>query len=165
MLASIATGITKFDIDMARIKAVADYQFGKGTASILFDGKVTLVKSKTTEKIRNVLVDGAHVLSMRANDGFFTLRPEGAKRLRKGFAPPRMRVIVNRDSVEFNREGKSVFCNFVIDCDEDVRPNDEVLVVDESDNLVAIGRAMLTRDEMVAFKKGLAVKVREGVNG
>lgn len=165
MLASIARGTSKFDIDMARIRAVADYQFGRGTSSILFDGKVTLVKSKTTEKIRNVLVDGAHVLSMRANDGFFTLRPEGAKRLRKGFAPPRLRVIVDKDSAEFNREGKNVFCGFMLDCDEDIRPYDEVLVVDESDNLVAIGRAMLTKDEMVAFKKGLAVKVREGVTG
>jgi 7-cyano-7-deazaguanine tRNA-ribosyltransferase len=53
----------------------------------------------------------------------------------------------------------------VHECDEDIRPYDEVLVVDELDNLAAIGRAMLTKDEMLAFKKGLAVKVREGVTG
>lgn len=163
ILASIAGGTSKFDIDMARIRAVADYQFGKGASSILFDGKVTLVKSKATEKIRNVHVRGDHVLSMRANDGFFTVRPKGAERLRKGFMPPRLRVIVNKDSAEFNRAGKNVFCGFVIDCDEDIRPYDEVLVVDESDDLVAIGRTMMTRGEMLAFKKGLAVKVREGI--
>ncbi len=40
---------------------------------------------------------------------------------------------------------------------------DEVMVVDSKDELIAIGRALLVRDEMMALKKGLAVKVREGV--
>jgi len=159
----IARGTSKFDIDMSRIRAVADYQFGEGASSVLFDGEVKLVKSKTTLRIRNVLVDGAHVLSMRADDGFFTLRPEGARRLRNGFASPKLRVIVNKDSAEFNRQGKNVFCGFVLDCDDDIVPFDEVIVVDESDTIVAVGRAMLTRTEMLAFKKGLAVKVREGI--
>jgi len=35
-------------------------------------------------------------------------------------------------------------------------------VVDKDDRLVAIGRAQMTRDEMMAFQKGVAVKVREG---
>ena len=53
-------------------------------------------------------MDGEHVLSMRANDGLFTLRPSGAVRLMKGFPSPRLRVVVNEDSVPFNREGKNV---------------------------------------------------------
>jgi 7-cyano-7-deazaguanine tRNA-ribosyltransferase len=108
-------------------------------------------------------VDGAHILSLRAPDGFFTLRPAGAERLRRGFPSPRLRVIVNADSVEFNQEGKNVFCQFVKDCDPDLVPMDEVLVVDENDRLVALGRALLVRQEMLTIKKGLAVKVREGV--
>ena len=163
MLGTLDGNRSKFDIDLARVRAVADYQFGKGAASVLLDGKVDLVKSKNTDKIRNVLVDGAHILSLRAPDGFFTLRPAGAERLRRGFPSPRLRVIVNADSVEFNQEGKNVFCQFVKDCDPDLVPMDEVLVVDENDRLVALGRALLVRQEMLTIKKGLAVKVREGV--
>jgi hypothetical protein len=40
-----------------------------------------IVKSKNTGKIRNVLVDGKHVVSMRAPDGLFTLRPDGARKV------------------------------------------------------------------------------------
>jgi len=40
---------------------------------------------------------------------------------------------------------------------------EEVLVVDGNDKLVAVGRAMLVRDEMLSFRKGIAVKVRDGV--
>jgi 7-cyano-7-deazaguanine tRNA-ribosyltransferase len=148
---------------LARVRAVADYQFGKGAADLLLDGQVELKKSETTGKIRNVLVDKEHVLSMRANDGFFTLRPPGAVRLKKGFAAPKLRVVVKDDAIPFNREGKNVFSAFVQECDPEVRPMDEVLVVDSSDELVALGRALLTREEMLAFRSGIAVKVREGI--
>lgn len=161
-LKMFSQGKGTFDIDMARVRAVADYQFGKGAADALMDGKVTLVKSKNVDRIRNVLVDGEHILSMRAEDGFYTLRPPGAKRLLKGLPAPRQRVVVQDDSIEFNRQGKNVFCSFVADADSEIRLQDEVLVVDKNDVLVAIGRAQLTRAEMLAFKKGIAVKVREG---
>ena len=162
-LAMMCEEAPKFDIDQARVKAVADMQFGRGAGAALLEGRVELKKSENTGKIRNVLVDGEHILSMRANDGFFTLKPAGAERLRKAFSAPRLRVRVKEDSVPFNREGKNVFCTFVDDCDPDVRPMDEVLVVNASDELVAVGRAQLTRDEMFAFKAGIAVKVRDGV--
>lgn len=152
-----------FDLDMARMRAVADYQFGKGAASLLLGGKVELVKSKNVDKVRNVMVDGEHVLSLRAPDGFFTLRPAGARRLMRGFPSPRLRVIVAQDSVEFNQQGMNVFCQFVRECDPELVPMDEVMVVDEEDRLVAIGRALLVREEMLSIRKGLAVKVREGV--
>ncbi len=163
MLSSLSGEKSDFDIDVAKVRAVADYQFGKGAADALFDGKMQIVKSKNTDKIRNVLVDGQHVVSMRAPDGLFTLRPAGAKKLQKKFPSPRMRVIVNADSAEFNKEGKNVFGGFVLDCDPELIPMDEVLVVNEADELIAIGRTVLVRNEMLAVKKGLVVKVREAV--
>ncbi len=156
-------GPSNFDIDSARIKAVANYQFGRDASNYLFNEQVVLAKSKTTGKIRNVMVGGDHILSMRAGDGFFTMHAGAAIRLMRAWSPPKMRVIVQDDSVPFNREGRNVFCGFVLDCDPNLRPMDEVMVVDAADNLIAIGRAMLTRDEMLSFKKGVAVKVREGI--
>lgn len=161
-LRMFSQGKGTFDIDMARVRAVADYQFGSGAADALLNGEVGLVKSKNVDRIRNVLVDGEHVVSMRAEDGFFTLRPPGARRLLAGIPAPGMRVVVHEDAVEFNKQGRNVFCSFVVDADPDIRPQDEVMVVDKDDRLVAIGRAQMTRDEMMAFQKGVAVKVREG---
>ncbi|MDO5854077.1 MAG: tRNA guanosine(15) transglycosylase TgtA, partial [Thermoplasmata archaeon] len=54
------------DADLIRAKAVARYQFGLEAAEALFRGPVELVKSRKTGKIRNVISDGEHVLSMRA---------------------------------------------------------------------------------------------------
>ncbi len=164
ILNSIGNNKSSFDIDMQRVKSVSDMQFGKGAGEVLIKGNVELVKSKNTGKIRNVISDGEHVLSMRASDGMFTLKIPGAKRLHKGFKTPNLRVMVEDDSVEFNREGKNVFAKFVMDCDEELRPLDEALVVDKNDELVAVGRALMNREEMLSFDIGIAVKIREGIS-
>jgi len=70
---------------------------------------------------------------------------------------------VDDDSAEFNRLGKNVFAGFVLRADENLRPGDECLVTDAEDNLVAVGRVVLTAAEMMDFGKGIAVKVRDGI--
>lgn len=152
-----------FDIDARRIRAVADFQFGKGAADALLSGEIELVKSKKTGRIRNVIVEGQHVLSMRATDGFYTLKPEGAKLLHAAFPAPKLRVKVLTETTEFNREGKNVMAKFVLDCDENLAIGDECLVVDEDDKLAAIGRVQMIKEEMLAFNTGIAVKTRDGI--
>jgi 7-cyano-7-deazaguanine tRNA-ribosyltransferase len=139
-------------------------QFGVGTGNILLDGDVKIVKSKKTSKIRNIYCNSKHVLSMRASDGLFTLKLDGAKLLHNSFKKPFLRVVVDKDAVEFVKEGKSVFSKFVKDCDSDLRPYDECIVVDGRDGLLAVGRCILNRDEMLSFDYGMAVKVRERFN-
>ncbi len=150
-----------FDLDVRRIWAVADVQFGHGAAAALFQGKLGVIKSKSTHKIRNVMSDGDHVVSMRAADGLFTLKLAGAHRLHAAFSAPLLRVSVCDDAVPFVREGKSVFAKFVRSCDPDLRPGDECLIVDERDVLLGVGRLLLSPDEAAAFSVGVAVKPRE----
>lgn len=157
-----APGPAAVDMDRQRVEAVANYQFGPGAADALLQGEIEFVKSKRTKKIRNVFVDREHILSMRARDGLFTLKLAGGKRLHEAFRTPKLRVVVDEESAPLNREGKNVFAKFVVECDDELRPLDEVLVVDEEDSLVAVGRALMNREEMLAFERGMAVKVREG---
>jgi len=152
-----------YDKDFQKVSAVSDMQFGKGAAKILFVGEKNIVKSKKTDKIRNVYCDGKHILSMRASDGFFTLKMEGAKLLHKSFKFPKLRVVVKKDAVSFIKEGKSVFAKFVKNCDRELRPFDECIVVDDKDNLLAVGRCILNKKEMLSFDYGMAVKIREHI--
>lgn len=148
--------------DAARVRAVAEMQFGPGAAALLLRGKVRIVTSATTGKVRNVYADGAHVLSMRAQDGLFTLKIEGARRL-LGLGAPRLRVVAEDDAAAFHREGKNVFARFVQGMDPELRPGDECLVVTPRDDLVACGRVLLTASEVRSFRVGMAARVREGV--
>ncbi|MEM2935301.1 MAG: tRNA guanosine(15) transglycosylase TgtA [Candidatus Thermoplasmatota archaeon] len=151
------------DFDLRKIKAIADYQFGKGAGNTLFKGKIEIVKSKKTGKIRNVICDGKHVVSMRASDGFFTLKKEGAKILHNFFNQPKMRVYVADDAVPFIKDGKNVFAKFVLDACKELRPYDETLIVSENDELIAVGQCVLNREEMIDFERGIAVITREAI--
>jgi len=151
------------DPDVQRVSAVADMQFGKGASRALLKGSIKIIKSKHTGKIRNIFLDGTHVLSMRAEDGLFTLKIDGARRLHHHVHSPRLRVVIKEDAVPFVREGKSVFAKFVLECDPDLRPFDECLIVDKHDALHAVGRTLLTRAEMRSFQYGMAVKTRETI--
>ncbi|MDR0888116.1 MAG: tRNA guanosine(15) transglycosylase TgtA [Candidatus Methanoplasma sp.] len=155
-------GNEEYDADLLRAKAVSRYQFGIEATDALFRGKIELVVSRKTAKIRNVISDGEHVLSMRAGDGLYTLRKEGADRIVAAVPAPHMRVTVMDDAVPFVSEGRNVFCQFVLSCDETLRPMEEVMVVDKDDKVIATGRAMLVAEEIRSFKKGVAVKIRSG---
>jgi 7-cyano-7-deazaguanine tRNA-ribosyltransferase len=88
---------------------------------------------------------------------------DGAKRFHKGFAFPKLRVVVEDECIPFIKEGKSVFAKFVVECDPDLRPFDECLIVSKDDVLLGVGRTLLNREEMLSFKHGVAVKTREGL--
>lgn len=158
-----APGSRVVDWNPARIRATADFQFGRGAADALLGGTVSFVVSRNTGKVRNVIVDGDHVLSLRAEDGLFTLKAAGARRLHRSFEAPRLRVVVEADAVPFHREGKNVFAKFVTDADPDLRPGDEALIVSPADALVAVAQVTMNRREMIAFRRGLAARVREAV--
>lgn len=149
--------------DLRKIKAIADYQFGVGAGEALFKGNIKIEKSKKTGKIRHIYDKGVIIANMRASDSFLVLSKEGAKRLHNSMSYPENRVVVNEDSVPFARDGKSVFAKFVVDCDENIRSNDEVLIVSEDDELLAYGKALLCAHEMGDFNTGQAVKTRKGM--
>ena len=149
--------------DLKKIKAIADYQFGVGAGKALFTGNIKIEKSKKTGKIRHIYDGKTLIVNMRASDSFLILSKEGAKRLHEAMEYPKNRVVVNKDSEPFALEGKSVFSKFVIECDENIRARDEVLIVNEEDKLLAYGKALLGACEINDFKTGQAIKTRKGM--
>ena len=147
--------------DIKKLKAIADYQFGKGAGEALFTGKIKIEKSKKTGKIRHVFDKNQNIVNMRASDSFLILSKLGAKRL-STLDGLRNKVIIDNSVESFAREGKSVFAKFIVDCDENIRSNDEVLIVNEEGELLAFGKALLSHNEMMDFKTGQAIKTRKG---
>ena len=150
---------------IAELRTVADYQFGAGAGDALFpDGDGVEIRRSTSGRPRQVVADGARVVSYRT-DGRFTLGLEGGRRLRAALEHPAYSVVVGDESAPFVREGKNAFAKFVTAVDPDVRPHDEVAVVHEDGTLLGVGRAELSADGMLDFDTGMAVKVREGAGG
>ena len=63
---------------------------------------------------------------------------------------------------KFIAAGGDVFAVHVVKVDAEVGAKDEVIALDEDGHVLAVGRTVLSSDEIKAFKTGVAVKVRHG---
>lgn len=150
--------------DFERLHQIADYQFGPKSGIALFgenEDDIKIEKSKKTGKIRHIYYGNDIIVNMRASDGFLILSDLGAIRLHEHLPSPQARVIVSEDSEPFALKGKSVFNKFVVDCDEKIRRNDEVLIVNKDDKLLACGKSLLSSYEIKDFSTGQAIKTRK----
>ena len=143
------------------VQVIADFQFGSGAGRALFPDGCEFTLSRTG-RIRQVTFDGKRLATVRAQDGRLTLGIEGALRLMEALPPPAYRVVVIDEVTEFISQGKNTFAKHVIAADPEIRAGDEVMVVSGDDTLLATGSAVLSGNEMLIFKYGVAVKVRQG---
>lgn len=152
------------DMDaLQKIRSVADYQFGKKTGTELFPDTVKIVYSKNTGKIRHIHLKEELLATLRPTTGLLILTVAGAKHLIREVNPPRCWVTVDDDAEPFVMKGRSAFAKHVIDADTEIRPNTEVIVINRKNEVLAVGRALLSGTEMKQFSRGMAVRVRRGV--
>jgi predicted RNA-binding protein (TIGR00451 family) len=150
--------------ELRRIRAVAQYQFGRN-ADKAFPRTIQITRSPNTHRIRHIYNNGKLLATYRPKDGLLALSIPGGEVLRKILKPPRKRVTVTPGVEKFIMNGGNVFAKHVVKVDPELRPAEEVLVVDEKDQLLAVGRSFFNAQEMLSFKIGVAVKVRHGVEG
>jgi len=147
---------------LVKIRAVADYQFGKGVGIQLFPSNVEIQYSPRTGRIRFINLDGERLATLRPTDGVLSLSVKAAVFMAEKTPFAKCFVTVKNEVSKFIEEGGDVFAVHVVKVDEEVGAKDEVIVVNEDGQVLAVGRTMLSGEEMKAFKTGVAVKVRHG---
>ncbi|MFP8957237.1 PUA domain-containing protein [Natrialbaceae archaeon A-CW3] len=148
--------------DYGDLRTIADYQFGAGVGEALFPADESLRIERTTSgRPQQIHADAGRIVSF-GTDGRFTLGLEGGRRLQGILEHPAYRVVVDDESEPFVRDGKNVFSKFVLEAGSEIRPGDEVLVVHERGDLLAVGRAELDGESILDFETGMAVNVRSG---
>ena len=73
-------------------------------------------------------------------------------------------MVIDSDAVPFVKQGRNVFHGFIKAADGWLRNGMYCLVVDEDGTLVGHGKAMSTISGMQRLRKGIAVKVRNGID-
>lgn len=149
--------------DLRKIRKIAEYQFGKGVGEIFFPDDVEIVYSRTTGRIRQVLLDNKLLATLRPKDGLLSLTLEGAQRLSLMLAPQKSRIVIQDGVEKFIQEGRNVFAKHVVSADPEIRPEEEAIIMNQRNRILAVGRAILAGEEMLTFRKGVAVKVRKGI--
>jgi len=156
---------TNILIGLRQIKAISDYQFGKDITEILFDNinKIHFERSPNTNKIRYIYYNNILLLILRPTNGFFTLTLFSARKIINKTIAPKLRVVVLNDISEFIKNGRNVFCKHVVDIDDQLRPLDEVIVVNQDEELLGIGKLKVPASYALPFSIGVAVNLRKGI--
>ncbi len=157
---------TKLLLGLRQIKAISDYQFGAIVTDILLDNidHIKLVRSPKTNKIRYIYYKNNLLLTLRPTNGFFTLTLYSANKIITNISPPKLRVIVLNEISEYIMKGRNVFCRHIVEIDENLRPFDEVIVVNQNDELLGIGKLKIPVSYAKSFSRGIAVDIRKGIN-
>lgn len=146
---------------LRRLQVIADFQFGRGVGAKLLPEGCTFILARSGQP-RQVLLEGKRLATLRASDGRLTLGIEGAVRLHDILRPPSYRVMIQDGVAAYIVRGKNAFARHVLSADGFIRAGDEVMVVGENDRILATGSAVLSGADMMAFKSGVAVLVRQG---
>jgi len=144
------------------IRKIADYQFGKDAGEQLFPDNVSFTFSKKTGRIRHIMREGKLIATLNPTSGLLNLTIEGAKRLAAGNEIKFRWVRIKDEVAAFIEGGSDVFARHVVDVDREIRPMEEVIILNSRNEVIAIGRALLSGVEMLDFKRGVAVRIRRG---
>ena len=150
--------------NLAKVRSIADYQFGKGVGAQLFPDNIEIQYSPRTGRIRYIILNGERLATLRPTDGLLSLSIKAAEFMAQNTPFAKCFVTVQNDVSKYIAEGGDVFAVHVVKVDEEVGAKDEVIAVDENGQVLAVGRATLSSREMKAFKTGVAVKTRHGIN-
>ncbi|MEM1873740.1 MAG: PUA domain-containing protein [Acidilobaceae archaeon] len=144
----------------SRVYAVLAYQFGVEVAECFAKLERELAVTLSPRgRIRDVLLGGRRILTLRPSTGMFALTLLAGDVIRECVKPPRHRVIV--DSSKLDLIKGSVLRPVVIDLDPSARAGAEVLVVSEDDRLLGVGKLMLPPAVVKSVDRGEVVKLRE----
>jgi len=146
----------------ARVRSIADYQFGKCVGEKLFPDKIEIQLSPRTGRIRYINLNGERLATLRPTDSLLSLSIKAALFMAENIPESKCFVTVKNDVAQYIAKGGDVFSVHVVEVDEEIGAKDEVIVIDENRKVLAVGRTLLSSSEIRAFKTGVAVKVRHG---
>lgn len=131
---------------MAEMESIARFQFGKG-AEILLQGCRVFGKYPYLK----ILEGDEQVAMLTPERGMYSLTLHGARKI--------MALRTNWVEIEEFQLRGNLFAAGVRDADKTLRIGDEAIVV-RGEDVIAVGTASMSGEEMIRSKRGEAVRVR-----
>lgn len=131
------------------LRSIAIYQFGPDARDFIPDN----VKTKGRYH-KQIMVDGKQIALLNKDYGLYRLNLAGGEILKN--------LGINIVNIDFNLETNTVFAPGIAKASHSIIPNDEVVVV-KDDDVVGVGKAILTGREMEECSNGIGVKIKHRV--
>ena len=137
-----------------------DALFGQGVSKHL-PKNIEIFFSKRTGRIREVYHKQKLLCTLRI-DGGLAISPYFAQILMKSKKFRENCVEIDKESKPFVEDGRSVFCGHVVWCGKNIRIRGEVPVLYRNE-IIAVGKAVLSSRMMSKQSIGVAIKVRDSL--
>ncbi|MHA2352192.1 MAG: tRNA guanosine(15) transglycosylase TgtA [Candidatus Thorarchaeota archaeon] len=143
-----------------KLRALLVHQWGENARKIADLEDLQIVLSKSTGKIRHCKSNDEILFTVVPTTGLLTPTYRGGQELLRVGLDDTYKVIIDSDVSEFVAAGKSALAKFVKKAEANLKAGEEVLVLDEVQNLLGTGRAIVSGQEMIIFNRGVAVQIR-----
>ena len=143
-----------------KLQQSLDALFGIGSSKYL-PKDIKIDFSRKTGRIRTVSHKGKLLCTLRIN-GSLAISIDFAQTL---FQNKKFRdncIEINNDAAPFVMQGRSVFCKHVVWCGKNIRVGADTPILFEN-QIIAIGKAILSSEMISDFERGVAVKVRDSL--
>ena len=140
-----------------KLKHTIDTLFGPGVSKCLpknFEIKL----SKKTGRIRAVY-DKEKLLLTPRSDGGLAITIHCAKLFLKSKKFQENCLHIDKESNEFVKDGKSVFCGHVTSCGKNIKIGSDVPVLYKN-QVIGVGKSVLSSKMIMSQNRGVAVKIR-----
>ena len=133
------------------LRATADFQFGSGAGKLLVPENAKLGGKPYRQIVCRI--EKEQICSFIASSGSISLTLSGGKLL-----APLNRYWVRLDASQV--KGGSIFAVGIAEADPQIRPGDEVIIINNDDQVIAVGKSEMSGREMCELNRGRAVSIR-----
>ena len=146
--------------NVLKLQHTIDSLFGNGVSKSL-PKDLEITYSRKTGRIRTVLYKDKLLCTLRI-DGGLAISTFFAQLLLKSKSFRENCIEINEDAYPFVLKGRSVFCKHVVKCGKNVRISADTPIIFKN-QVIAVGKAILSYDMITDFNRGVAVKVRDSL--
>jgi len=146
--------------NILKLQYSIDALFGKGVSKQL-PKDIEMTFSRKTGRIRTVSYKGQLLCTLRI-DGGLAISLYFAQILLKSKVFKENCIEINEDAAPFVEQGRSVFCKHVVWCGKKVQISADTPILFKN-QVIAVGRAILSSQMISDFNRGVAVKVRDSL--
>ena len=143
-----------------KLQQSLDALFGTGSSKYL-PKDIDVILSRKTGRIRTVSHKGKILCTLRIN-GSLAISIDFAQTLLQSKTFRENCIEINKDAAPFVMEGRSVFSKHVVWCGKNVRVAADTPILFEN-NVIAVGKAILSSEMISDFNRGVAIKVRDSL--
>ncbi len=152
-----------FAHDIELIRRTIDFQYCTGVGHKVIPDKklVVLNKAPALDRRNEIILDGVIIGALFfdiSQEWKFRPKVEGARRL--WLAGCNKWVKIDEGAVDPLLKGANLLAPGVNDCDPSIQPEDEVMVITPSDEVLGVGVAKISGEVMLATKSGMVVKMK-----